>query len=63
MKAVREDVIKETFLTMWNKPVSNYTEIIYPLLESLKNLRIDNEQEEEIEKLNNRIIREESYPK
>jgi len=56
MKAVREDIIKETFLTMWNKLVSNHTDILYPLLESLKNLRTDHEQEEEIKKLNSRIM-------
>lgn len=56
MKAVREDIIKDAFLTMWNKLVSNHTDILYPLLESLKNLRIDYEQEEEIKKLNNRIM-------
>ncbi len=56
MKSVREDIIKETFSIMWNKLVSNHIEILSPLLESLKNLRTDNEQEEEIEKLNNRIM-------
>ena len=56
MKAVREDIIKEAFLTMWNKLVSNHTEILIPLLESLKNLRTDEEQEEEIKELNNRIM-------
>ena len=56
MKAVREDIITGAFLTMWNKLVSNHTDILYPLLESLKKLRIDHEQEEEIEKLNNRIM-------
>lgn len=37
---------------MWNKLVSNHTDILYPLLESLKNLRTDHEQEKEIKKLN-----------
>ncbi|MEA4986957.1 MAG: recombinase family protein [Anaerovorax sp.] len=55
MKAVREDIIKDAFLTMWNKLVSNYSEILYPLLESLKKLRVNKEQEEEILKLNNNI--------
>ena len=41
---------------MWNKLVSNYTLILTPLLESLKNLRTNKEQEEEIEKLNNIIM-------
>jgi len=56
MKAVREDKIQEAFFAMWNKLVSNYADILHPLLESLKNLRIDKDQEEEIIKLNNRIM-------
>lgn len=56
MKPIREDVIKGAYLTMWNKLVSNYTYILMPLLESLKNLRIDDEQEEEIEALNHKIM-------
>ncbi len=56
MKAVKEDVIKESFIIMWNKLVSNYKEILIPLLESLRNLRIDEDQEEEIKELNNRIM-------
>ncbi len=56
MKAIRDENIKEAFLTMWNKLVTNYIEILYPLLESLKNLRIDKEHEEEIKELNNKIM-------
>lgn len=56
MKAVREDIIKEAFLTMWNKLVSNYIDILHPLLESLKDLRTNEEQEEEIKELNNKIM-------
>jgi hypothetical protein len=56
MKAVREDIIKEAFLTMWNKLVSNYIDILHPLLESLKDLRTNEEQEEEIKDLNNKIM-------
>ena len=55
MKAVREDIIKNAYLTMWNKLVSNYSEILYPLLESLRNLRMSKEQEEQIFELNNKI--------
>lgn len=55
MKAVREDIIKNAYLTMWNKLVSNYSEILYPLLESLRNLRMSREQEEQILELNNKI--------
>jgi hypothetical protein len=56
MKAIREDIIKEAFLTMWNKLVSNYKDILYPLLESLKGLRTNEEQEEEMKELNNKIM-------
>ena len=56
MKAIREDIIKEAFLTMWNKLVSNYKNILIPLLESLKGLRTNKEQEEEIKDLNNKIM-------
>src|SRR5699024_8766547 len=56
MKAIKEDVIREAFTTMWNKLISNYKEILVPLLESLRNLRIDKIQEEEIEELNKRIM-------
>jgi DNA invertase Pin-like site-specific DNA recombinase len=55
-KPIREDVIKDAYLIMWNKLVSNYTFILTPLLESLRNLRTNKEQEEEIENLNNRIM-------
>jgi hypothetical protein len=41
---------------MWNKLVTNHIDILYPLLESLKNLRINEEQEGEIKELNNRIM-------
>ena len=55
-KPIREDAIKAAYLTMWNKLVSNYTLILNPLLDSLRNLRVSKEQEEEIENLNNRIM-------
>lgn len=55
-KAVREDVITDAYLNMWNKLVSNYSFILIPLLESLKNLRTSQEQEEELERLNNKIM-------
>lgn len=55
-KPIREDVIKAAYLTMWNKLTSNYTLILNPLLDSLRNLRVSKEQEEEIENLNNRIM-------
>lgn len=56
MKAVREDVIKTAFVTMWNKLVSNYNYILSPLLESLKSLRSNKVQEEKIKEIDNRIM-------
>ncbi len=56
IKATRDESIKEAFLTMWNKLVTNYADILYPLLESLKNLRINEKQEKEIKELNNKIM-------
>lgn len=55
-KPIREDIIKDAYLAMWNKLVSNYTLILIPLLESLKNLRTNKEQEVQIEKSNNKIM-------
>lgn len=42
LKGIREDVIKRAFIVMWNKLTSNYIDILIPLLESLKSLRIMN---------------------
>ena len=56
MKPVREDIIKDAYLTMWNKLVSNYGYILIPMLDSLKNLRINKEQESEIEEVNHKIM-------
>ena len=55
MKAVREDKIKLAYLNMWNKLVSNYSEILYPLLESLKKVRVSEEQKQQITDINNKI--------
>ena len=55
-KAVREDAIKWAFTVMWNKLVSNYTEILIPLLNALKKLRMDEQQEQDISECNNRIM-------
>lgn len=56
MTAIREDVIQQAFTSMWNKLSSNYTEILYPLLESLKRLRADEQQEKEIRECNEKIM-------
>nr|WP_312355428.1 recombinase family protein [Aminipila sp.] len=56
MTAIREDIIQDAFTLMWNKLSSNYTEILYPLLESLKRLRTDEQQEKEIQECNEKIM-------
>ncbi|HEY9161000.1 MAG TPA: recombinase family protein [Desulfomonilia bacterium] len=55
-KAVREDVLQQVFILMWNKLISNYEEILLPLLDVLKKLRMDEQQEQEIEDCNNKIM-------
>lgn len=55
-KAVREDDIKWAFTVMWNKLISNYTEMLIPLLDTLKKLRIDEQQEQEIGECSNQIM-------
>lgn len=55
-KAVREDVLQQVFILMWNKLISNYEEILVPLLDVLKKLRMDEQQEQEIEDCNNKIM-------
>jgi len=55
-KAVREDILQCAFIHMWNKLTSNYVDILLPLLEVLKKLRIDEQQEQEIEDCNNKIM-------
>ena len=56
MVAIREDIIQNAFTSMWNKLSCNYTEILSPLLESLKRLRADEQQEKEIRECNDKII-------
>lgn len=55
-KAVREDDIQRGFTVMWNKLISNYAEMLIPLLDALKKLRIDGQQEQEIGECSNRIM-------
>ncbi len=55
-KAVREDDIQRAFTVMWNKLISNYAEMLIPLLDALKKLRIDEQQEQEIGECSNRIM-------
>lgn len=55
-KAIREDDIQRTFTVMWNKLVSNYEEILTPLLYMLKKLRMDEQQEQEIGECSSKIM-------
>jgi hypothetical protein len=41
---------------MWNKLISNYAEMLIPLLDALKKLRVDEQQEQEIGECSNRIM-------
>jgi site-specific DNA recombinase len=56
MTAVQEDIIQQAFILMWNKLSSNYKEILYPFLESLKRLCADEKKEREIIECNEKII-------
>lgn len=55
-KVYEENNIKDAFLTMWNKLISNYEYILEPMLESLKSLRTNKEEAEELIALNNKIM-------
>jgi DNA invertase Pin-like site-specific DNA recombinase len=55
-RAIREDDVQWAFTVMWNKLISNYNEILTPLLDTLKKLRIDEQQEHEIGECSNRIM-------
>ncbi len=55
-KAVREDDVQLAFAVMWNKLISNYAEILTPLLDTLKKLRMDEQQGREIGECSNRIM-------
>lgn len=56
MTAIREDIIQDAFTLMWNKLYSNYTEMLSPMLESLKRLRADEQQEKDIRECNEKIM-------
>lgn len=32
-KAIREDILQQVFILMWNKLVTNYSEMLLPMLE------------------------------
>lgn len=54
-KSIREDCIKQAFVTLWNRLVGNYEEILLPLLEVLKAVPGDTVQEQELLKLDLKI--------
>ncbi len=54
-KAVEEEQIQKAYITMWNKLISHYKQILNPLMESLKKLRTSHQQEE-ISTLDNKIM-------
>ncbi|MFI3225897.1 MAG: recombinase family protein [Clostridia bacterium] len=55
LKAVRDDVIKNAFHIMWNKLVSNHEEILNPMLASLKQLRMSEDEQNRLTELKNKI--------
>lgn len=55
MKAIREDVLQQAFVAMWNKLYTNQGTILEPLLKALTELAASKPDTEEIEKLDNEI--------
>ena len=55
MKAIREDVLQQAFVDMWNKLYTNQGTVLEPLLKSLTELAASKPDTEEIEKLDNEI--------
>ncbi len=63
IKAISEDSIKDAYLVMWNKLISNYKTILIPFLDSLKKLSVNEKEGEKIRNLNEKLteIREEVH--
>lgn len=55
-KAIKEDVLYEAFLTMWNKLYTNRGVVLEPLLEGMKKLPISLKDAQENEQLDKEII-------
>ena len=55
MKAIREDVLQQAFVDMWNKLYTNQGTVLEPLLKALTELAASKPDTEEIEKLDNEI--------
>ena len=55
MKAIREDVLQQAFVDMWNKLYTNQGTVLESLLKALTELAASKPDTEEIEKLDNEI--------
>ena len=55
MKAIREDVLQQAFVAMWNKLYTNQGTILEPLLKALTEMTASKPDTEEIEQLDNEI--------
>ena len=55
MKAIREDVLQQAFVDMWNKLYTNQGIVLEPLLKALTELAASKPDTEEIEQLDNEI--------
>lgn len=55
MKAIREDVLQQAFVAMWNKLYTNQGTILEPLLKALTELAASKPDTEEMEQLDNEI--------
>ena len=55
MKAIREDVLQQAFVDMWNKLYTNQGTVLEPLLKALTELAASKPDTEEMEKLDNEI--------
>lgn len=54
-KAIRQDIIEELFIRLWNRMATNYEEILYPMLAALKTVRDNPQIEQELSELENQI--------
>lgn len=54
-KAIREDAIRQAFVTVWNRLASNYEAILPAMLAALKSVQGDPGQEQELRELEHQI--------
>ena len=55
MKAIREDLLQQAFIRMWNKLCTNQGTVLEPLLKALNELAVNRPDTAEIDKLDNII--------